>query len=47
MNIEEVNSKLRQVALNEACRHRLATETVDDILRNAQKYYEFLLNYNK
>lgn len=29
-------------ALHEACRHRLAKETANDIVSNAQKYFEFL-----
>lgn len=32
----------RLAALNEACRHRLASESADDIVKNAQKYFEFL-----
>ena len=36
------DKELRQAALNEACRHRLAKETADDVVENAKKYYEFL-----
>lgn len=29
-------------ALHEACRHRLAKESADDVVTNAEKYYKFL-----
>ena len=40
--MENSDLALRQAALNEACRHRLASESADDIVKNAQKYFEFL-----
>ena len=40
--MDEKKKDDRLAALNEACRHRLATESGDDIVANAQKYFEFL-----
>ena len=40
MDDKQKNNRL--AALNEACRHRLASESADDIVKNAQKYFEFL-----
>ena len=39
--------ELRQAALNEACRHRLAKETATDVVENAKKYFEFLQGKDK
>ena len=40
--MELKESELRQAALNEACRHRLANESADDVVKNAEKYFAFL-----
>ena len=40
--METQEQDLRKAALNEACRHRLATESAENVVQNAQKYYEFL-----
>jgi len=40
--MDENEKEYRIEALREACRHRLAKETADDIVSNAQKYFEFL-----
>ena len=40
--MDEKEKDDRLAALNEACRHRLASESADDIVTNAQKYFEFL-----
>ena len=36
------DKQLKLEALNNAVRHRLASESPDDIVNAAQKYYEFL-----
>ena len=40
--MEKDEKEDRLAALNEAARHRLGNETADDIVKNAQKYFEFL-----
>jgi len=40
--MEDKEKDDRVDALHEACRHRLAKETANDIVSNAQKYFEFL-----
>ena len=40
--MDENEKEYRIEALREACRHRLAKETADDIVSNAQKYFKFL-----
>ncbi len=32
----------RHIALNEAARHRTASEQATDVVRNAEKYFKFL-----
>ena len=32
----------RTDALHEACRHRLAKESSEDVVKNAEKYFKFL-----
>ena len=39
LNVERLN---RVEALNNAVRHRLREETADDVVKSAQKYFEFL-----
>lgn len=39
LNVERLN---RVEALNNAVRHRLKEESADDVVKSAQKYYEFL-----
>lgn len=45
--MEVKESELRQAALNEAARHRLGNESADDVVKNAQKYFEFLRGEKK
>ena len=40
--MDENEKEYRIEALREAARHRLAKETADDIVSNAQKYLAFL-----
>lgn len=40
--MEKSEQDNRVDALHEACRHRLAKETADDVVKNAEKYYGFL-----
>lgn len=40
--MDEPERENRGVALNEAARHRLATEDADAVVSNAQKYFKFL-----
>lgn len=40
--MDEKEKDNRVDALHEACRHRLAKETADDVVKNAEKYFEFL-----
>jgi len=41
---ENRKRELRQVALENAVRHRIKEEKADDIVKSAEKYYQFLLN---
>lgn len=40
--MENTEKDDRIAALNEACRHRLKDEKAEDIVSNAQKYFDFL-----
>ena len=42
MDVTEQKRKDRTEALQNAVRHRLGTETPDDIVKAAKKYFEFL-----
>jgi hypothetical protein len=45
--MNELERENRKAALNEAARHRLADETASDVVKNAEKYFEFLQGKNK
>ncbi len=40
--MEEQEKNDRNVALNEAARHRTSSEQATDVVRNAEKYFKFL-----
>jgi hypothetical protein len=40
--MEDQEREDRKAALNEACRHRLGQEKADDVVANAEKYFQFL-----
>lgn len=40
--MDEVEQQNRVEALNSAVRHRIKEETADDIVKSAQKYFNFL-----
>lgn len=40
--MDEVEQSNKLEALREAARHRTADETADDIVINAEKYFQFL-----
>lgn len=40
--MDEQQKEIRVEALREASRHRLAKESGDDVVANAEKYFKFL-----